>query len=171
MAEFIANEAGVPVDAITRQTRLWHDLRLGGDDAVEVFTRYQAQFGVDLASLQLTQHVPSEITVWYADAWESLACIFRFLPTPRICGFPDNGRRSRARCGSQDMGRCQTKGVASMKAKYVQAASIIRRQADSIVKSPITPIRLEAFSYDSSVLSKRAAESPIRRGPAIIEWK
>jgi Protein of unknown function (DUF1493) len=83
VTEFIANEAGVPVDSITRQTRLWHDLRLGGDDAVEVFTRYQAQFGVDLASLQLTQHVPSEITVWYVDAWESLARILRFLPSPR----------------------------------------------------------------------------------------
>jgi hypothetical protein len=64
VTEFIAGEAGVPVGAITAETRLWHDLHLCGDDAVEVFARYQSKFGVDLTSLRLSQHGPSEVTVW-----------------------------------------------------------------------------------------------------------
>jgi len=83
VTEFIAGEAGVPVGSITRGTRIWHDLHLGGDDAVEVFTRYQDRFGVDLTSLRLAQHGPSEVTVWFVEAWTYLARVLRFLRTPQ----------------------------------------------------------------------------------------
>ena len=34
VTESIAHEAGVPVGSVTRETRIWHDLHLCGDDAV-----------------------------------------------------------------------------------------------------------------------------------------
>ena len=83
VVDFIAGEAGVPADSITRETRIWHDLHLCGDDAVEVFTRYRDRFGVDLTGLRLVQHGPSEGTVWLVEAWAYLARVLRFLRVPQ----------------------------------------------------------------------------------------
>lgn len=42
------------------QTRLWHDLHLGGDDAVELLECIAAKFGTSFAPLSFTDFFPEE---------------------------------------------------------------------------------------------------------------
>lgn len=45
---------------VTRQTRLWHDLHLGGDDVVELTDRISAAFGTSFSTFCLSDFFPEE---------------------------------------------------------------------------------------------------------------
>ena len=83
VTNFIAREAGVPSSSVTRNTRLWHDLRIGGDDVDEVLSRFSNRFNVDVSGLSLAGHFPSEPAVWCVSAWEYVAKHVRFVRPPR----------------------------------------------------------------------------------------
>jgi len=59
VAALVAGHAGVPVLQVGSATRLWHDLKLAGDDFAELIEDLHRAFGVALAG-RLTDYCPSE---------------------------------------------------------------------------------------------------------------
>jgi hypothetical protein len=49
--ELVAEERGLAVAKVQLSSRLWHDLGMYGDDAVEFFEKFQNRYGVDLTAL------------------------------------------------------------------------------------------------------------------------
>jgi hypothetical protein len=48
------------VRSVMPNTRLWHDLSLGGDDVIELLERLEAKFGTSFADLPFTDFFPEE---------------------------------------------------------------------------------------------------------------
>lgn len=59
VAVMVAAHAGIPAEQLRPTTRLWHDLKLAGDDFAELIEDLHRAFGVVLAG-RLTDYCPSE---------------------------------------------------------------------------------------------------------------
>jgi acyl carrier protein len=60
IVKLVAETAGVPVSTVSAETELWRDLRVGGDDMLELFLRIQSEFSVNLDGLDLKTYSPDE---------------------------------------------------------------------------------------------------------------
>ena len=56
----VAEAAGVDASTIGLEIELWYDLRLGGDDMLNLFLHFQKTFGVNLDGLDLSTYSPNE---------------------------------------------------------------------------------------------------------------
>jgi Protein of unknown function (DUF1493) len=68
----VAEAAGVGASTIDLEVELWYDLRLGGDDMLNLFVRFQKTFGVNLDGLDLSTYAPNEDDVLLAQSTEWL---------------------------------------------------------------------------------------------------
>lgn len=59
VAALVAAHAGVPVEQLRSTTRLWHDLKLAGDDFVSLLEELNRKHGVALRG-QLGDYCPTE---------------------------------------------------------------------------------------------------------------
>ncbi len=57
---FVAEERAESAERVSLTTRLFEDLGLDGDDAVEFFEKYQGEFDVDLSSMEWDRHFGPE---------------------------------------------------------------------------------------------------------------
>ncbi|MGA9901640.1 MAG: DUF1493 family protein [Terriglobales bacterium] len=60
VAAMVAEAAGVDASAIGLEIELWYDLRLGGDDMLNLFLNLQKTFSVNLDGLHLPTYCPNE---------------------------------------------------------------------------------------------------------------
>ena len=60
IAQFVANQAGVPLDRVRPDTRVETDLGVTGDDAAELLEAYAQEFHVDLSALEFLRHFGPE---------------------------------------------------------------------------------------------------------------
>jgi hypothetical protein len=60
VAAMVADAAGVDTSALGLEIELWYDLRLGGDDMLNLFLIFQKTFGVNLDGLDLSTYCPNE---------------------------------------------------------------------------------------------------------------
>lgn len=65
---------------VTPNTRLWHDLSLGGDDIVELVERLEAKFGTSFADLPYADFFPDEGAALGAHLLKSLGLKDRRKP-------------------------------------------------------------------------------------------
>lgn len=77
---FVSNESNEPQSKLTLQTRIWHDLRIGGDDACEFVTKFGKEFGVDISSVVLSRYFPAETAVVLSSFAEYFARLFAVFP-------------------------------------------------------------------------------------------
>ena len=80
--QFVADESGTEPSKLSRDTRLWEDLRIGGDDAEEFFERYQECFHVDIEELDLSLHFPWEPEAYLAGLLTSISRKIQSVPKP-----------------------------------------------------------------------------------------
>ena len=60
LTEFVSKQTSVSAGRLTPHTRLFHDLGLDGDDAVEFFEVFEREFAVDLSGMDWNQHIEPE---------------------------------------------------------------------------------------------------------------
>jgi putative transposase len=58
--KMVADAAGVDSSKVNERTELWRDLRIGGDDMLELFLELQNRFRVDLSGVDLRSYSPNE---------------------------------------------------------------------------------------------------------------
>ncbi|HEX2559204.1 hypothetical protein [Phenylobacterium sp.] len=69
MAKIVAGHADVPLERMTGGTRLWHDLKLAGDDFGDVIQELHRTLGVTLHG-DLGDYCPTEADViWAGFLW------------------------------------------------------------------------------------------------------
>jgi len=64
----VAHYPVVPAETLSPTTRIWHDLKIGGDDFAELIEELHRAFGVSLAGA-LTDYCPSEGEVIWGRMW------------------------------------------------------------------------------------------------------
>ena len=60
VAAFVAHAASEPIERITAETRILHDLRVDGDDADEFMMAFAARFQVDMSPFPFRDHFYGE---------------------------------------------------------------------------------------------------------------
>ena len=83
IGKLVADTAGVEASKVTAESELWRDLRIGGDDMLELFLRIQREFGVNLEGLDLKTYSPNEDDVLPTQATEWLRNKFHLRPESR----------------------------------------------------------------------------------------
>jgi len=68
VAKVVAAHAGVPVEQVGPSTRLWHDLRLAGEDFADVIEDLNRTHGVTLSG-RLGDYCPTEGDMTWAFWW------------------------------------------------------------------------------------------------------
>ena len=68
VAAIVAAHAGIPIDQVGPGTRLWHDLKLAGDEFGEVIESLYRTHGVTLRG-HLGDYCPTEGDIWRALWW------------------------------------------------------------------------------------------------------
>lgn len=68
VAAVVAARAGIPVEEVKSDTRLWHDLKLGGDDFADLIRDLHEAHGVILRG-HLGDYCPTESEEWWAFWW------------------------------------------------------------------------------------------------------
>lgn len=58
--ERVAGYAGVPVESLSGQHRLWHDLKISGDDARDLLESLALEFGVSFDAFAVDTRFPAE---------------------------------------------------------------------------------------------------------------
>ena len=58
--ELVAVHAGVPLSAVSPQTRVWEDLKLYGDDVAELIAAFGKRFNVDVSGYRWYHHTGPE---------------------------------------------------------------------------------------------------------------
>lgn len=56
----LARKTGLSVEDIRPESRLFHDLGLGGDDAAELLDAFERDFTVDMSEFDFSTYFPSE---------------------------------------------------------------------------------------------------------------
>lgn len=69
--EFVATHPGVPISRVHGNTRLFHDLGVDGDDAVDLLTDFADRFNVDVAQFPFDEYFGPEASgpLWILVAW------------------------------------------------------------------------------------------------------
>jgi acyl carrier protein len=57
---FVSQQTGARTERLMPHTRLFHDLGLDGDDAVEFFAALEREFAVDLSGMEWNRHFGPE---------------------------------------------------------------------------------------------------------------
>ena len=70
----VAEKTGVKPAKLTMESRLVHDLGVDGDDAAELISAFEEEFGVDMSSFELSTHLRTGPT---------LLSVFCFLPSQK----------------------------------------------------------------------------------------
>jgi len=60
VVQMIREAANVDAAELRPDTQLWRDLRIGGDDMLELFLKLQKRYGVNLDGLHLPTYSPNE---------------------------------------------------------------------------------------------------------------
>jgi acyl carrier protein len=60
LTAFVSEQTGVRPTRLTQRTRLFHDLGMDGDDAVEFFEAFACEFDVDLSGMEWNRHFGPE---------------------------------------------------------------------------------------------------------------
>ncbi len=83
IVKLVAETAGVEISNVSADKELWRDLRIGGDDMLELFLRIQREFGVNLDGLDLKTYSPNKDDVLPTQASEWLRNKFHLRPESR----------------------------------------------------------------------------------------
>ena len=67
--------SNIPLSILRSDTRLLHDLGIGGDDAMELFLAYSREFHVDLNSFPFNNYFPDESAMGFLWFIERLAAV------------------------------------------------------------------------------------------------
>ena len=60
---FLSDHLSIAPDKLTRSTRLFHDLGIDGDDAVELIESFSDRFSVDIADFEFSRYFGEEAAV------------------------------------------------------------------------------------------------------------
>ena len=58
--QFVADNLHIPIDNLTSETRLLHDLGIDGDDAIEFLEQYSEKFHVDISNMNFDSYFGPE---------------------------------------------------------------------------------------------------------------
>jgi hypothetical protein len=79
----VAEASGVDASTIGLEIELWYDLRLGGDDMLNLFLHFHKTFGVNLDGLDLSTYSPNEDDVLLVQSAEWLKKRLHLKPKQR----------------------------------------------------------------------------------------
>ena len=85
--KLISEQSGVNVEQISLQTRLNHDLGIGGDDASELLELYAEAFSVDMNDFQFHKYFQDEphlLNFWRYGSGSSMTTVARFTSSSEV---------------------------------------------------------------------------------------